>query len=71
MPAGSDDYYLKDPDEFIRRFSDLRKQKPAMPYKKIYHLVEAEHQEQQDQNKYSSFESFKTVYYRHLRKQNE
>lgn len=59
---------LKDPEEFNRRFNELKKEHPDKTYYQIYCLVENEHISVFDETKYSSYESFRVVRSRNMRR---
>lgn len=59
---------LTNSDEFNRRFDQLAKKYPDQTYYKIYEMVEEEHIEVFDTTKYSSYQSFRVVRSRMMKK---
>lgn len=59
---------LKDTDEFNSRFNELKKVYPELTYFDIYCMVEEEHISVFSHTKYSSYDSFRVVRSRYMKK---
>lgn len=59
---------LKDTDEFNKRFNELKRENPDLTYFEVYCMVEKEHISVFTHTKYSSYDSFRVVRSRYLKK---
>lgn len=59
---------LKDVDMFNKRFNQLKKEHPQKTYYQIYCMVEEEHVSVFDETKYTSYESFRVVRSRYMKR---